>query len=231
MNRPLVSCIIPAFNGERFLGEAIRSAIAQTVGDPDIIVVDDGSTDGTAAVAKSFGRRVTYLHQDNAGPAAARNRGVAAARGTFISFLDADDLWEPDKLEKQLARFSARDELSYCVGMVQNFWEDEVADEAELMSSHPRARPIAGYVTMTLLVTREWMDRVGAFDITLGHGDAADWFQRADAMGAVSELLPDVLGRRRLHRDNRSRTMAAGSRDEFLMMLKRRLDAGRKAGS
>lgn len=231
MNGPRVSCVIPVYNGERFLGEAIRSVLAQTVPDVDIVVVDDGSTDGSADVVHGFGDRVRYVHQQNAGPAAARNRGVAEASGAFISFLDADDLWVADKLEKQLARFEARPELSYSVGMVQNFWEDEVADEAERMSKHARARPIPGYVTLTLLVGREWMDRVGAFDTGLGHGDAADWFQRADAMGAVGELLDDVLARRRLHADNRSRKMAATSREEFLRMLKRRLDAGRGAAS
>jgi glycosyltransferase involved in cell wall biosynthesis len=230
MNDPLVSCIIPAYNGERFLGAAIRSALGQTHTNLEVIVVDDGSTDGTVEVVRGFGDRVRYVHQDNAGPAAARNRGLAEARGAFLSFLDADDLWIAEKLAMQLARFRARPELSYSVGMVQNFWEDEVAEEAERMSDHARARPIAGYVTLTLLTPREWIDRVGGFDTDLAHGDAADWFQRADAMGAVGELLDDVLGRRRLHGANRSRMMAAASTNEFLLMLKRRLDAGRGAG-
>ena len=227
MTEPLVTCVIPTYNGERFLGAAIRSALGQTHTNLEVIVVDDGSTDGTPEVVQGFGNRVKYVYQDNAGPAAARNRGIAEAAGEFLSFLDADDLWVAEKLSKQLARFRARPELSYSVGMVQNFWEDEVADEAERMSDHARARPIAGYVTLTLLTPREWMERVGGFDTDLGHGDAADWFQRADSMGAVGELLDDVLGRRRLHRANRSRTMATASRDEFLLMLKRRLDAGR----
>ena len=231
MSAPLVTCVIPVYNGERFLGAAIRSALGQTYTNLEVIVVDDGSTDGTAEVAQAFSHRVKYLYQDNAGPAAARNRGIAEAEGEFLSFLDADDLWVADKLARQLARFRARPELSYSVGMVQNFWEDEVADEAERMSAHARARPIAGYVTLTLLVPRVWMERVGGFDTDLAHGDAADWFQRADRMGAVGELMDEVLGRRRLHGANRSRTMAAASQDEFLLMLKRRLDAGRGGGS
>jgi glycosyltransferase involved in cell wall biosynthesis len=230
MSGPLVSCVIPAWNAERFIEEAIRSVLDQTYGQVEIIVVDDGSTDGTADVVQGFGDRVRYVAQENAGPATARNRGVAEATGAFLSFLDADDLWVADKLAKQLARFRARPDLSYSVGMVQNFWEDEVAVEAEHMASHARARPIAGYVTLTLLVRRESMERVGGFDIDLSHGDAADWFQRADSMGAVGEMLDDVLARRRLHAANRSRTMASASRDEFLLMLKRRLDAGREGG-
>lgn len=224
---PLISCVVPVYDGERFLAAGLESVLAQTVPVDEVIVVDDGSTDGTPEVARSFGDRVIYVRQDNAGPAAARNTGVARARGAFISFLDADDLWEAEKIERQLARFEARPELGYSVTLVENFWEDEVAEERDRMADHARAKPIPGYVTLTLLTRREWMERTGGFDASLGHGDAADWFQRADAAGAVGELLDEVLARRRLHRDNRSRTMAGESRDEFFAMLKRRIDRRR----
>lgn len=222
-----VSCIVPVYNGARFLGEGLDSILAQTHRDLEIIVVDDGSTDGSGDVARGFGDPVTVVRQDNAGPAAARNRGVAEATGDFVAFLDADDLWVETKLERQLARFQARPELGYSVTLTQNFWEDEVAEERERMTGHARSRPIPGYVTLTLLTPRSWMQRVGGFDTGLAHGDAADWFRRADAAGAVGELLDEVLARRRLHRDNRSRRMAEGSRNEFLAMLKRKLDAER----
>jgi glycosyltransferase involved in cell wall biosynthesis len=232
MNVPQVSCIIPVYNGERFLAESIESVLAQTYDcDLEIIVVDDGSTDGSADIARGFGGAVRYVHQENAGPAAARNRGLAEARGEFISFCDADDLWLETKLEKQCARFSERPDLGYCVTLVQNFWEEEVAEERERMADHMRALPIPGYVTLTLLTTRSWMDRVGDFDEDLGHGDAADWFRRADAAGAASELMDEVLARRRLHGENRSRNMAGNSRVEFLTMLKRKLDRERQDGN
>lgn len=229
MTPPTVSCIIPVYNGERFLAEGIESLLAQTRPPDEIIVVDDGSTDGSADVARSFGDRVRYVHQENAGPAAARNRGIREATGDFISFLDADDLWEPTKLERQLRRFDERPELGYSVGLVQNFWEEEVAEERDRIATTARAKPIAGYVTLTLLTTAEWMDRLDGFDETLGHGDAADWFRRADAAGAVGELMDEVVARRRLHRDNRSRTQAGDSREEFLTMLKRKLDRERES--
>ncbi len=227
MSARTVSCVIPVYNGERFLAEGIESLLAQTRPPDEIIVVDDGSTDGTAGVARGFGDHVTYVHQENAGPAAARNRGVREARGEFISFLDADDLWEPTKLERQLRRFEARPELGYSVGLVQNFWEEEVAEERDRIAGTARAKPIPGYVTLTLLTTSSWMRELGGFDESLGHGDAADWFRRADAAGAVGELLDEVVARRRLHRDNRSRTNSGDSRDEFLAMLKRKLDRER----
>src|SRR5690242_4967891 len=98
MHGPTVTCIVPVFNGERYLGEALDSIFAQGHQPLEVLVVDDGSTDGSAAVAKSYGDRVRYFFQPNAGPAAARNLGLEAARGEFIAFLDADDLWHRDKL-------------------------------------------------------------------------------------------------------------------------------------
>lgn len=231
MTPPLVSCVVPVYNGERFLAEALESVLAQTHPRIDLVVVDDGSTDGTAAVARSFGDRVRYVRQENAGPAAARNRGLEHARGAFVGFLDADDLWVESKTETQLARFRERPELAFCVSLTQNFWEEEVRDEADRMRGRARSQPLPGYTTQTLLVHREWLDRIGGFDAQLGHGDSADWFQRAEEAGAVGELVPEVLTLRRLHADNRSRRHAAESRDEFLRLLKRRLDRNRSPSS
>jgi glycosyltransferase involved in cell wall biosynthesis len=99
---PAVSVIIPVFNGERFLSQAIASAIDQTFSDLETIVVDDGSTDTTPAIAGGFGSRVRYVRQTNQGVAAARDTGLAMARGTYVAFLDADDVWLPEKIERQI---------------------------------------------------------------------------------------------------------------------------------
>jgi glycosyltransferase involved in cell wall biosynthesis len=99
---PKVSVVIPVFNGERFIGEAVRSALDQTFRDFEIIVVDDGSTDQTAKVVRQFSDRVIYSRQENRGAGAARNYGVSCARGEWIAFLDADDVWYPQKLAVQL---------------------------------------------------------------------------------------------------------------------------------
>jgi glycosyltransferase involved in cell wall biosynthesis len=103
MTRPRVSVIIPAFNAGLFVGEAVESALAQTIPDVEIIVVNDGSTDHTSAVLASYEGRIVVINQPNRGLAAARNSGGAIARGEWLAFLDADDLWNPDKLEKQIA--------------------------------------------------------------------------------------------------------------------------------
>jgi glycosyltransferase involved in cell wall biosynthesis len=115
-----VTVIIPAYNAERLVAEAIQSALDQTYPNVEVVVVNDGSTDATSERVRPFlaGQRVRYLEQPNAGPAAARNRGLAEANGEYIAFLDADDLWQPTKLEKQVPLFHNRPELGlvYCLG-------------------------------------------------------------------------------------------------------------------
>lgn len=228
MRPPLVSCIVPVFNGERYLSEALDSIFAQTHPALDVLVVDDGSTDGSAEVAKSFGDRIRYLFHPNAGPAAARNLGLEAARGEFVAFLDADDLWHPEKLALQLARFAAVPTLDYCVTHAQNFWVPELREEELRFRDHPRSRPIPGYVTSTLLAKASLFLTVGRFNPELPHADDTDWFLRADAAGAVKELLPDVLLHRRMHPGNRSRARGPASRADYLRLLKATLDQRRR---
>src|SRR5262249_46647903 len=110
----LVTCIVPVHNGERFLEQALGSIQRQTHSPVEIIVVDDGSSDQSPAIAGAWAG-AQYVRQEQAGPAAARNAGIRRATGAFISFLDADDLWHPEKLARQLARFAARPDLEVSV--------------------------------------------------------------------------------------------------------------------
>jgi glycosyltransferase involved in cell wall biosynthesis len=231
MKPPLISCIVPVFNGERYLREALDSIRAQTYRRLEIIVADDGSTDGTAAVVAGFGEHVRYLTQPNAGPAAARNLGLRAAQGDFVAFLDADDLWHPEKLARQMARFQARLDLDLCVTHVQNFWVAELAGEASGYRGHPRLAPaIPGYVCQALLTRRTLFDMVGAFNTGLPAGEDTDWFLHAAEHGAVMEILPEVLVYRRLHQTNISWGLTrvnSRERDVLLQVLKASLDRRR----
>jgi len=202
-----VSCIIPCYNAERFLGEAIESVIAQTLSPTEIIVIDDGSTDGSAAVAARYADRVKYLHQHNAGPAAARNRGVELSRGDFVAFLDADDLWHSEKLERQAARFAARPELEACVTHLTAFWEDEVRHEQEALQGHARTRSsLPGYVMQTMLAHRSAFAKTGTLNPALRFGEDTEWFIRARDAGVVLEMMSDVLVFRRFHANNLTRS-------------------------
>jgi len=228
MKLPLISCVVPVFNGERYLGEALESIFKQSYQSLEIIVVDDGSTDGTAAVMDHYAGQVRFLRQANSGTAAARNLGLKAATGEFVAFLDADDLWHTEKLERQMARFHARPELDYCVAHVQNFWVPELIEEERRFRDHRISKALPGYSTGTLLVRRTLFDIVGLFNPTINHADDTEWFLRAGEHGVAMELLPDVLLYRRLHPTNFSRARASNSRDQYLQVLKTALDRRRR---
>jgi len=118
---PAVSVVIPAFNSAEYLGEAIQSVLNQSVQASEILVVDDGSTDQTRAVAQQY--PVSYTYQRNAGPSAARNTGIAKSTGDFVAFLDADDLWAPHKIELQLSGFQKYPDAGFSFSTVWNLYE------------------------------------------------------------------------------------------------------------
>ena len=120
MTAPLVSCVIPVHNGASYLDATLATVFSQTYRPLEVIVVDDGSTDTSAEVARRYG--VKLVQQAQGGQAAARNAGIQAASGDYLAFLDADDLWHPGKLTRQMARFEARPELDISVTLIQNFW-------------------------------------------------------------------------------------------------------------
>lgn len=217
---PLVSCIVAAHDSAPWVGAAIRSILDQTCRPLEVIVVDDGSRDETAAVAAQFGDPVRVVTQPPAGPAATRNRGLHEARGELVGWLDADDLWHPEKLERQMARFRERPDLDCSVTHVRNFWDEGLHEEEARYRDHPRMQPIPGYVMGTVLARRSVFDEVGELDTGRWFGDAADWFIRARERGTVIELLRDVLTFHRLRGDNLTRRRSRDSEDEFLDIVK-----------
>jgi len=226
---PLIGCVVPAYNGERYLGEALDSLLAQTHPSIDIVVVDDGSTDETAGIAAQFGPPVRLVRQANAGPAAAINRGFDEVHGEFISVLAADDLCPPDRFERQLERFRLRPELDISLGHLANFWVQELAEEAERFTDHRLSKPIPGHTVATMLARRTVLERVGHLDPKQRHTFSTDWFLRVQQGGLVVEMLDTILLHRRMHPDNRSRRHAGRSQSEYLDLLKRSLDRRRGA--
>lgn len=226
---PLISCIVPAFNSERYLAEAIDSILAQSYRPIEVVVADDGSEDGTSEIAETYGPPVQVVRQASQGPAATRNFGLRASRGDFVAFLDADDLWHPEKLARQIERFEVRPELDVSVTHAQMFWIDSLAEEARSYENMARSGPVPGYATTTVLGRRTLFTRVGDFDTGLWFSDATDWFVRAAEAGAVIELMDDVLVYHRMHDRNLTRRRSEASRDEFLLIAKRMLDRRRAA--
>jgi glycosyltransferase involved in cell wall biosynthesis len=161
---PLVSVIIPVYNYDRYLGEAIESVVSQTHQRLEPIVVDDGSSDQSGEVARSFADRgVRYCHQVHAGIGPARNKGVELAQGYFLAFLDADDCWPQEKIERQLRAFDSDPTLEMVFGQavqLQNGPEWESGVKGKKLSV---AGMVPGMVPGTMLIKRAAFLRVGKF--------------------------------------------------------------------
>jgi glycosyltransferase involved in cell wall biosynthesis len=198
VNRALVSVIIPVRDGEAYLAEAVLSVFEQTYSHFEVVVVDDGSQDGTAGVLRGFGDAVRAVAQAPGGTASAVNHGIRVARGSFLAFLDADDLWTPRKLELQMAALARDPALDLVFGHVRQFRDGDAK----------QGKPVPGLSKGTMLVRREAFERVGEFDTSLRLGDFVDWYARATEAGLAREMLPEVLMLRRVH--NRNSTLRGG---------------------
>ena len=222
MTGVLVSCVVPVFNGERYLALAIESVLAQTYPNLEVIVVDDGSSDGSPEIARSFGDRVTCLPQDHRGASVARNTGVQYASGTFVGFLDADDLWEPTKTARQVERLSSDLDIEYCITLMENFWSPDVPEDRRHDSVPRPSGPYEGFSPITLLA-RKALFEVVPFDPGVRLVEDWDWFLRAHERDTRWALVPEVLARRRIHDSNQTRDQAAASRLALLPLLHRSL--------
>ncbi len=200
---PLVSVIIPVYNGERYLAEAIDSVFAQDYHPFEIIVVDDGSVDDTADIAKLYKDDVRYIYQSNQGHAAAKNTGISVAEGEFIAFLDADDLWAPHKLRAQIGFLIENPEIGYVISRMRVFLEPGARWPYQLDEEYFASDP-AGYLPSTLVVKKHVLGEIGTFDTGYRHANDSDWFFRAKDAGVPMAVLQDVLVYRRLHSSNMS---------------------------
>lgn len=235
---PLVSVVIPAFEAERFLAEAIESVLAQTYAPVETIVVDDGSSDGTAAVAARY-PQATLIRQPNAGPAAARNRGFATCQGELVAFHDADDAMSADKLEVQVGHLLAdpaaelvfgEQELIVDDGAELPFWAEGSAARLPMpqrpaeLAGEPLVHP------MTMLMRREVFERVGEFDAAMQPAEDLDWVFRASELEVGIARLPRVVLRRRVHAQSLTQD-AEASRAALFRAFKARIERHRARAS
>ena len=229
MSGRAVSVVIAVYNGERYLEAAIRSALGQTAPPDEIVVVDDGSADESARIARAFGPPVRCLSEPHRGVSAALNRGVEQARGTFLAFLDADDLWIEDKLARQLDALAADPSLDAVFGHVEQFPSPELPP-SERPRLDERLRVAPGYLAGALLIRAEAFHRVGPFDPNWQIGNFIDWYLRAQEAGLRDAMLGAIVLRRRLHGDNMG-TRERVARGAYAQILKRALDRRRSRGA
>ena len=223
----LVSVVIPAYNCEAYLAQAIDSALADDYPDKEVIVVNDGSRDGTLAVAQSYGSRIRIVDQANAGPPGARNNGIAATRGEFVAFLDGDDIWVQGKLGAQVRAMRA----DPVVGTVYTNWHRWYpAEDGQFQVPQPMvAGPLSDAVdeslsgsvyhlllldcyllTSTVMMRRSLLDEIGLFDKELWNGDDYDMWLRAAHqakvvkladVGTIYRILPGSVSRKPVARN------------------------------
>jgi len=223
--KPLVSVLIGAFDAAPYLGEAIESVIGQSYRPLELVVVDDGSTDGTGDIARSYGDSLTYVRQENAGNGAARNRAVEHAAGGLFAFLDADDRFLRHKLDLQWGALEADPGLEMVFGHVREFVSPELT-ESERSSIRAPNPPAPWPAPNLMLIRREAFLRVGPFAETLRVGVTVDWYARALEAGVRGVVLPEVVLERRLHLGNNG-LRERDSRSQYLHVLKASLDRRR----
>lgn len=221
--QPLVSVIIPIYNGELYLAQALDSVLNQTYAPLEIIAVDDGSTDESARAVQAYGPRVRYVQRAGRNTAGARNHGAERAAGDYLAFLDQDDVWLQDKLALQMAQFNAHPQLEAVFGEVEQF-RDAANHAREIVS--PRMQ---GYTPSVMLVKKKAFWRIGPFDATLHIGEWVDWYARASDKQLNVLPLPHLVTLRRVHTENKGVRQRA-ARVEYARVLKASLDRRRAAG-
>lgn len=196
-----ISVIMPVYNGEKYLEEAIGSILDQTYKPFEIILVDDGSDDKTAEIAAAYKKSLVYLYQDNAGIAPSRNLGIEKAKGDYISFLDADDLWIKEKLQIQKEKLEADPTMDIIFGLVKNFYSPDTDDEFKKSIKCP-PEPSDGPIPGTMLIRRSTFLKVGPFSTDYKTGEFIDWYLRAREKNLKVNIVPEILLKRRIHNNN-----------------------------
>ena len=198
---PVVSVIVPTYKGTEFLREAIDSILAQTYPAVEAIIINDGSPDNTAEVLAEYGTKIVAITQQNAGTAAARNRGLTSVTGQYVAFLDHDDLWHPEKLEKQMAVFTNRPDAGMVICGRQFF--DHYTHQ--ITSQHPAEPELDVHTLLSMqaialqsvIIKKSVLDEIGSFDQSVSGAD--DWeltiriAAKYPVLG-VPECLVDIRG-------------------------------------
>jgi len=216
----LVSVIVIVRDGERFLGAALESISGQTTPADEIIVVDGNSSDRSREIALSF-PGVKVISQTGQGIAAARDQGLAAARGLRVAFLDCDDLWAPDKLERQGEYLDRHPECEAVTCAMVRF----LADGSTMPPRYAGdwlGKPVPAFTPGGILARADLFRRIGGFGGTPGVAWDSDWFLRARDAGVNLRVLPEVHLRKRIHQENVSHDLA-GARREVLAMTRQSL--------
>ena len=219
---PKVSVIITVYNGERYIRETIQSILDQKYSNLEIILIDDGSTDNTADIIDQLPAKINYEFQENKGIAEGWNKGIHKSTGTYISFLDADDLWSKSKTHKQVRLLETKPDMDIMFGHAKEFYSEDVHRvSADL-------KPIPGYSAGTMMIKKERFLNVGLFNTKWIKGIFADWYLRATEAGLTVYMDEEIFLYRRIHDKNHG-ILKRDKYVDYLKMLKESLDRKRKS--
>lgn len=197
---PLVSVIVVTYNRAHFLKDALDSIKRQTFKAYEIILVDDGSTDDTRKIAEKY-ERIRYIYQEHGGISKARNTGVKAARGKWIAFLDSDDLWKEDKLQKQTDYLQSHMECRIVFTTFSNF--TDIPEDKLDVRQKELLQTVIEWCVPTALIDRSLFDEIGLFDETMEYGEDTDWvFRLKFSKINVGHCVDEILYLRRIHSSN-----------------------------
>lgn len=226
--RAKISIIIPVWNGEKYLAEAIESALAQDYPNKEILVINDGSSDSTQSVIDRFLPHILPIYQSNQGLGAARNTGIRASTGEYLAFLDHDDFWEETKLSAQMREINADDPLVF--GHVKQFICPSLNEEQRSqLSVNEEILPC--FFAGALLVSKKRFLQIGPFFEKKIVGEFVDWYARAIEAKVPMVMLPQLTLHRRVHTHNMGRQKEIYSRLEYLKILKNSLDRRRTSNA
>lgn len=230
MAESLVTAAIPVRDGEAYLAEAIESVLGQSRPCDQVIVVDNGSTDRSAEIAAGFGPAVELVTEPRPGIGAARNAALRAARGDYLAFLDADDLWDPEKTALQLAAFEAEPQLQLVFGHVRQFVTPELLAREEAKGLRVPAEPQPGQYIGAMMARRAAIEAIGPWPEDVRVSDGLTFLLRVTELGLEQTMLSETVTLRRVHGANHS-IHNRDERAEFARHLKRSLDRRRGAAS
>ncbi|MFC1852545.1 glycosyltransferase family A protein [candidate division CSSED10-310 bacterium] len=202
MCQPLVSIIVPVYNGQTYLPETLDSIFTQDYQPFEVIIVDDGSTDSSAEIARTY-KHLRYIYQSNQGVPVARNTGIAASHGEFIAFSDQDDLWLPNKLRVQMEYLLQHPDVQYVLCKNRLFLEPEIERPAwlklELLES-----PQLDFSPGALLARKTIFQYLGPFNVNFQTASDVDWIFRAKDANIPMSIVAEVLVHKRIHAGNQS---------------------------
>lgn len=223
---PLISVVMPVYNGERYLAESIESILKQNVDRIELIIVDDGSTDRTSSIIHEYGQACQYVCQEHRGASAARNRGVNLAKGDFIAFNDADDIWSPDKLSVQLQAFATDPDLDMVFGLIEQFHSPELSEAFKIRVHCPKSHE--GQSIVSMLIKKTSFFSIGLFSENWAIGELIDWFIRAKEKHLTYVTVPQIVLYRRLHENNMG-IRCRNSYQDYARILKMAMDRQKTA--